>query len=217
MAARVVACRARAATPSAPASARARPSSSVPAATSAPANVRRRDALRVALLGALMGAADARAADLASYLLDKSDRSVDLVDAMRLDDLPAGWETLESGVAFIMDKASEGNAERGILDTVDHYIPNPFVTVSFTAYFLSDGHAFASSAAARRPYNYQAGVKDEVQDEAIGGVMGMKVGERRRFIVPPELCYKRKCFGQYLPRADDGVLVDVELLSLQPY
>ena len=57
-----------------------------------------------------MGAADARAADLASYLLDKSDRSVDLVDAMRLDDLPAGWETLESGVAFIVDKASEGNA-----------------------------------------------------------------------------------------------------------
>jgi len=50
---------------------------------------------------------------------------------MRLDDLPAGWETLESGVAFIVDKASEGNAERGILDTVDHYIPNPFVEGAF--------------------------------------------------------------------------------------
>ena len=38
---------------------------------------------------------------------------------------------------------------------------------------LSDGKAFASTIAARRPYNYQSGVKDEVQDEP-GGVTGMK-------------------------------------------
>ena len=116
-----------------------------------------------------------------------------------------------------MDRESEGNVERGITDTVDHYIPQPFVEVAYTAYTASDGHAFASSSAARRAYNYQAGVKDEVQDESFGGVMGMKVGEKRRFVVPGELCFKRKVFGQYLPRSDGGVLVDVELLSLQPY
>ena len=51
--------------------------------------------------------------------------------------------------------------------------------VRYTAYTASDGRAFASTSAARRPYNYQAGVKDEVQDEPTGGVMGMRVGEKR--------------------------------------
>jgi len=45
---------------------------------------------------------------------------------------------------------------RGITDTVDHYVPGPFVEVRYTAYTASDGRAFASTAAARRPYNYQA-------------------------------------------------------------
>ena len=49
--------------------------------------------------------------------------------------------------------------ERGITDTVDHYVPGPFVEVRYTAFTASDGKAFASTSAARRPYNYQAGVK----------------------------------------------------------
>ena len=83
------------------------------------------------------------------------------------------------------------------------------------AYAASTGKAFASSEAARRPYNFQAGVKDEVQDEA-GGVPEMFVGEKRRFVVPAELCFKRRVFGQTPPK-DDDVLIDVELLALQPY
>lgn len=182
---------------------------------------RRRDLLLGSLVasqtkGFALETEPANAADLAAYLLAPTDRSLD-VDAIDVNALPEGWTTLESGVAFIVDRESEGNVERGITDTVDHYIPQPFVEVAYTAYTASDGHAFASSSAARRAYNYQAGVKDEVQDESFGGVMGMKVGEKRRFVVPGELCFKRKVFGQYLPRSDGGVLVDVELLSLQPY
>ena len=77
------------------------------------------------------------------------------------------------------------------------------------------GKAFASSDAARRPYNFQAGVKDEVQDET-GGIPDMKVGEKRRFVVPAELCFKRRVFGLTAPK-DADVLIEVELLNLQPY
>lgn len=44
----------------------------------------------------------------------------------------------------------------------------------------------------------QVGVRQELQDEE-GAVMGMKVGERRRFAVPQELAFKRKAFGQPVP------------------
>ena len=165
----------------------------------------------------------AAAFDISSYLVPSTDRSLD-VDPLDVNAVVqggeaggGGWTTLESGVSFVVDRAGEGNVERGITDTVDHYVPGPFLEVKYTVYTASDGRAFASTSAARRPYNYQAGVKDEVQDEALGGVMGMRVGERRRFLVPPELCFKRKVFGQYAPPRDDYLLVDVELLNLQPY
>ena len=164
----------------------------------------------------------AAAFDISSYLVPSTDRSMD-VDPLDVNavvqggEASGGWTTLESGVSFVVDRAGEGNVERGITDTVDHYVPGPFLEVKYTVYTASDGRAFASTSAARRPYNYQAGVKDEVQDEALGGVMGMRVGERRRFLVPPELCFKRKVFGQYAPPRDDYLLVDVELLNLQPY
>ena len=166
----------------------------------------------------------AAAFDISSYLVPSTDRSLD-VDPLDVNAVVqggeagggTGWTTLESGVSFVVDRAGEGNVERGITDTVDHYVPGPFLEVKYTVYTASDGRAFASTSAARRPYNYQAGVKDEVQDEALGGVMGMRVGERRRFLVPPELCFKRKVFGQYAPPRDDYLLVDVELLNLQPY
>ena len=182
---------------------------------------------RATLIGSLAGAPalisaavlsppPARAVDLSAYLVTDRDLDIPGVDLAALADPSSGWTTLDSGVSFIVDRPGEGNVERGILDTVDHYIPQPFVTVKYTAYTATDGRAFASTLAARRPYDYQAGVKDEVQDE-VGGVMGMRVGETRRFVVPAELCFRRKCFGQYLPKGEDAVLIDVTLLNLQPY
>ena len=142
----------------------------------------------------------ARAVDLSAYLVTDRDLDIPGVDLAALADPSSGWTTLDSGVSYIVDRPGEGNVERGILDTVDHYIPQPFVTVKYTAYTATDGRAFASTLAARRPYDYQAGVKDEVQDEA-GGVMGMRVGETRRSVVPVELCFRRKCFGSTSRRA----------------
>ena len=157
----------------------------------------------------LAPAPPARAVDLSAYAVSgRDDLDIAPVDT-------SDWTTLESGVRFVVERASVGNVERGITDPVRYYIPNPFVEVRYTAYAASTGKAFASSEAARRPYNFQAGVKDEVQDEA-GGVPEMFVGEKRRFVVPAELCFKRRVFGQN-PPVDDDVLIDVELLALPPY
>jgi hypothetical protein len=132
----------------------------------------------------------------------------------------------------------EGDREKGIFDKVDHFQPFPFVTVQvrchpldhtqppslnlnwwcglqYTAY-TPDGKAFASSFIQRRAYSYQVGVRQEVQDED-GAVMSMVVGERRRFVVPQELLFKQKVFGTAVPPSAECILVDVELLFLQPY
>jgi peptidylprolyl isomerase len=147
--------------------------------------------------------------DLAAYAVSgRVDLDVEPMDTSE-------WTTLESGVRYVIERTSSGNVQRGITDPVSYYVPNPFVEVKYTAYVASNGKAFASSEAARRPYNFQAGVKDEVQDDN-GGMPDMYVGERRKFLVPAELCFRRKVFGQTPPK-DEDVLIDVELLSLQPY
>lgn len=88
-------------------------------------------------------------------------------------------------------------------------------TRQYTAY-TPNGKAFASSYMQRRPWNYQVGIRSEVQDED-GAVMSMVVGERRQFVVPQELLFKQKLFGVPVPSSAECILVDVELLFLQPY
>lgn len=175
----------------------------------APTVSRRSSFALLAGVAGLASADPARAVDLSAYAVaGRDDLNIAPVDT-------SDWTPLESGVRFVVERASVGNVERGITDPVSYYVPNPFVEVRYTAYAASTGKAFASSEAARRPYNFQAGVKDEVQDEA-GGVPEMFVGEKRRFVVPAELCFKRRVFGQTPPK-DEDVLIDVELLALQPY
>jgi hypothetical protein len=125
-----------------------------------------------------------------------------------------GWHELDSGLIFKVVKEGEGDKTKGIFDKVDHFQPFPFVTVRYAAYEPS-GKAVASSISARRDYSYQAGVRQEIQDED-GAVMSMVVGERRQFVAPLDVAYKRKLFGQPVPQRD-AILVDVELLYLQPY
>eukprot|EP00238_Polyblepharides_amylifera_P008586 CAMPEP_0196598082 /NCGR_PEP_ID=MMETSP1081-20130531/94112_1 /TAXON_ID=36882 /ORGANISM="Pyramimonas amylifera, Strain CCMP720" /LENGTH=187 /DNA_ID=CAMNT_0041923719 /DNA_START=165 /DNA_END=728 /DNA_ORIENTATION=+ len=126
-----------------------------------------------------------------------------------------GWTELDSGLLFKVVKEGEGDLKKGIFDKVDHFQPFPFVTVQYTAY-KPNGTAFASTFADRKVWSYQVGVRSEAQDEE-GAVMSMRVGEKRQFIITPELAFKRKLFGQLLPQNEEALLVDVELLFLQPY
>mmetsp|Transcript_15976 Transcript_15976/g.40595 ORF Transcript_15976/g.40595 Transcript_15976/m.40595 type:complete len:227 (-) Transcript_15976:302-982(-) len=149
-------------------------------------------------------------------VLDGAPKEVGPVPAFQIEDFtPAGgWEEMGSGLLVRVLRPGEGDRAKGIFDRVDHFQPFPFVTVRFTAYEPS-GNVFASTIATRRDYNYQAGVRQELQDED-GAVMSMVVGERRQFVVPVELAYKRKLFGSPVPQRKT-LLVDVELLGLQPY
>eukprot|EP00959_Pyramimonas_sp_CCMP1952_P454543 9470062-Pyramimonas_sp.AAC.4 len=127
----------------------------------------------------------------------------------------AGWTELDSGLIYKVLKKGEGDSKAGIFDKVDYFQPFPFVTVRYSAY-LPSGKGFASSYAERRDYNYQVGVRQELQDED-GAVMSMYVGERRQFVIPFELAFKRKLFGNIAPQNQSALLVEVELLKLQPY
>ncbi|KAK3277825.1 hypothetical protein CYMTET_14190 [Cymbomonas tetramitiformis] len=142
---------------------------------------------------------------------------IDPVEPFELEDFTteAGWEELDSGLLYKVVKKGEGDRDKGIFDKVDHFQPFPFVTVQYTAW-TPDGRGFASSYAQRRPWTYQVGVRQEVQDED-GAVMSMVVGERRQFVVPFEIAFKRKLFGELAPQNQEALLIEVELLGLQPY
>lgn len=143
---------------------------------------------------------------------------VEPIPAFTLDSLVAGeghWVELESGILFRVLREGQGDRGKGVFDKVDHFQPFPFVTVRFTAY-ESSGKVFASNRSpGNRDYSYQAGVRQELQDED-GAVMSMIVGERRQFVIPFEVAYRRKLFGQPVPQRE-ALLVDVDLLALQPY
>mmetsp|Transcript_35856 Transcript_35856/g.78282 ORF Transcript_35856/g.78282 Transcript_35856/m.78282 type:complete len:235 (+) Transcript_35856:47-751(+) len=127
----------------------------------------------------------------------------------------SGWTELDSGLLYKVLKKGEGDREAGIFDKVDYFQPFPFVTVQYTAY-TPNGKGFASSYADRRAYSYQVGVRQELQDED-GAIMSMYVGERRQFVIPFELAFKRKLFGNIAPQNQEALLVEVELLKLRPY
>jgi len=127
----------------------------------------------------------------------------------------AGWTELDSGLIYRVLRKGEGDRDAGVFEKVDYFQPFPFVTVLYTAY-TPDGKGFASTASSRRPWSYQVGVRQGLEDED-GAVMSMVVGERRQFVVPFELAFKRKLFLQPAPQNQSALLVDVELVSLRPY
>ena len=53
-----------------------------------------------------------------------------------------------------------------------------------------------------RDYIYQAGVRQVLQDED-GAEMSMKVDEKRQFLVPLELAFKAKAFGEVVPQYEE--------------
>ena len=143
--------------------------------------------------------------------------AIDPIQPFSIEDFSPedGWTELDSGLIYKVLQKGEGDRDAGIFDKVDYFQPFPFVTVQYTAY-LPSGKGFASSYAERKAYNYQVGVRQGLEDED-GAVMSMYVGERRQFVVPFELAFKRKLFGNPAPQNQEALLIDVELLKLRPY
>ncbi|KAG1669984.1 hypothetical protein FOA52_016245 [Chlamydomonas sp. UWO 241] len=172
----------------------------------------RRGALIVAIAAASVVPTGAALA-----LRDGAPLEIEPIEPFSLEDFTseAGWTETGSGLLWKVEREGTGDTKKGIFEAVDHFQPFPFVTVNYTAY-TPDGKGFASTFASRRTWSYQAGVRQEIQDED-GAVMSMRVGEQRRFVAPLDLAFKRKAFGQDVPQRREALLFDVELLVLQPY
>ena len=86
------------------------------------------------------------------------------------------------------------------------------VRVHYTGW-LTNGSKFDCSVDRNQPFEFPLGQGRVIPgwDE---GVAGMKVGEKRKLVIPPELGYGSRDMGQIPPNST--LIFEVELLGVNP-
>jgi peptidylprolyl isomerase len=102
------------------------------------------------------------------------------------------------------------------LDLVEGTGPSPRSGQTVTIHFigtLTNGLKFDSSIDRNEPYSFLIGRGKVIKgwDE---GVMSMKVGGKRRLIIPPDLAYGPHAAGDSIP-PNSTLIFEVQLLSIQ--
>lgn len=88
------------------------------------------------------------------------------------------------------------------------------VTVNYTG-TLTSGAKFDSSYDRNEPFTFQLGAGQVIPgwDQ---GVAGMKVGGKRKLVIPPILAYGDQAVGNGLIPANSTLIFEIELLNVQP-
>lgn len=120
---------------------------------------------------------------------------------MQQDDFQVTGTPVDAGSGLQLIELQEGSGAEAL--------PGASVSVHYTGW-LTDGRKFDSSRDRGQPFSFNLGGGQVIRgwDE---GVAGMKVGGRRRLIIPAELGYGSRGVGPIPPGAT--LLFNVELLG----
>jgi peptidylprolyl isomerase len=112
--------------------------------------------------------------------------------------------TTPSGLTIIQVKDGTGPAAKTGDKVFVHYVGRLY----------SDGTQFDSSYDRGEPISLTLG-NGEVIKGWEEGIAGMKVGEKRELLIPPDLAYGDRAMGDKIP-PNSTLLFDVELMNIQP-